>query len=218
MSTSAQIEANQTNAQRSTGPRTPEGLAISARNNLRHGLASGAFTVLTGEKQEEFDKLFESLRNEHAPSTSTETLLVEGMAQHHWLSQRALRLQDMCLDGELPNAEDDKGLPLYIRYQVTHQRAFHKCLNDLLKLRAEKRKTEIGFESQKRKRKDEVRKEADLTRREAAENRKHDLHKWRVLLAQAQVDNQELQNMRVETPEHRIHGRIERIIAAEKTA
>jgi len=45
-----------------------------------------------------------------------------------------------------------------------------------------------------------------------------ELHKWRVLLAQAQVDNQELQKMRLETPEHRIHGRIERIIAAENAA
>jgi hypothetical protein len=83
--------------------------------------------------------------------------------------------------------------------------------NDLLKLRAEKRKQEIGFESQKRQ-------EADHTRREAAEKRKQDLHRWNVLLAQAKVDSQELQNMRLETPEHQIHGRVERIIAAENAA
>jgi hypothetical protein len=210
MATSAQVTANQANAQRSTGPRTPEGLASSAHNNLRHGLA-GAFTVLSWEKQEDFDQLFESLRGEHAPSTPTEALLVERMAQHHWLSQRAIHLQNMSLQSGFPNAEDDKGLPLYIRYQVTHQRAFHKCLNDLLKLRAEKRKQEIGFESQQHK-------QAEHIRREAAENRNQDLHKWRVLLAQAQLDNQELQNMRLETPEHRIHGRVERILAAENAA
>jgi hypothetical protein len=38
------------------------------------------------------------------------------------------------------------------------------------------------------------------------------------LLAQAKVDNQELQNMRLETPGHRIEGRVERIIAAENVA
>jgi hypothetical protein len=36
--------------------------------------------------------------------------------------------------------------------------------------------------------------------------------------AQAKVDNQELQNMRLETPGHRIQGRVERIIAAENAA
>ena len=55
-------------------------------------------------------------------------------------------------------------------------------------------------------------------RKEAAENRKQEVHKWNVLLAQAKVDNQELQNMRLETPEHRIHGRVERILAAENAA
>jgi hypothetical protein len=37
------------------------------------------------------------------------------------------------------------------RYLTMHERAFHKCLADLLKLRAEKQKQEIGFASQARK-------------------------------------------------------------------
>ena len=72
---------------------------------------------------------------------------------------------------------------MFIRYQTTHDRAFHKSLNDLLKLRAEKRRVEIGFESQKRQ-------EAAESRREAAEKRKQDRHKWDVLLAEAKVDHQ----------------------------
>jgi hypothetical protein len=215
MTSPAQVTANQANAQRSTGPKTPEGLATSARNNFRHGL-TGAFMVLRWEKQEDFDALLESLRNEHAPSTCTETLLVQRMAQHYWLSQRAIHIQELCLndmyqEATFPNGGDGKSLALYIRYQVTHERAFHKCLNGLLKLRAEKRKTEIGFESQQRKIKEHAIKEA-------AEKRKQEVHKWNVLLAQAKVDNQELQNMRLETPEHRIHGRVERILAAENAA
>jgi hypothetical protein len=222
MPSSAQITANQANAQRSTGPKTPEGLAASARNNFRHGL-TGAFIVLRWEKQEDFDALLESLRNEHAPSTCTETLLVQRMAQHYWLSQRAIHIQELCLndmyqEATFPNGGDGKSLALYIRYQVTHERAFHKCLNDFLKLRAEKRKTEIGFESLERKRNEEDRKIKEHAIKEAAEKRKQEVHKWNVLLAQAKVDNQELQNMRLETPENRIHGRVERILAAENAA
>ncbi len=88
----------------------------------------------------------------------------------------------------MPVCLDEKQLALYIRYQTTHDRAFHKCLNQLLKLRAEKRKAEIGFESQQQKK-------ADQTRREAGENRKQELHRYAVLLAEAKADHQDLQNM-----------------------
>ena len=40
MATAAQIQANQHNAQLSTGPRTAEGKARSAANSTRHGFCS----------------------------------------------------------------------------------------------------------------------------------------------------------------------------------
>ena len=185
--TAAQITANQSNAQRSTGPRTPEGKAISALNNFRHGF-SGAFTVLPWESQEEFDMLLGALRAEHRPSGLTETILVDKMAQALWLTKRAVVLQHITFNHQMPGCDDQKQLALYLRYETTHDRIFHKCLNQLLKLRAEKRKQEIGFESQKQK-------AADQTRREAAENRKQELHRYAVLLGEAKVDHQELLNM-----------------------
>ena len=38
MATPAQIEANRLNAKKSTGPRTPQGKAVSSMNALKHGL------------------------------------------------------------------------------------------------------------------------------------------------------------------------------------
>jgi low affinity Fe/Cu permease len=187
MTTSAQIAANQSNAQHSTGPRTPEGKAISARNNFRNGF-SGAFTVLSWESQNEFDMLVGSLRDEHKPCGVTEMILVDKMAQAVWLSKRAIILQHVTFNQELPTCDDQKQLALYLRYQTTNERAFHKCLNALLKLRAEKRKQEIGFESQKQE-------EADQIRREASENRKQELNRWAVLLAEAKLDHQLMQNI-----------------------
>jgi hypothetical protein len=67
------------------------------------------------------------------------------MAQHHWFSQRAVRLQNA-------NIGNDKKFAIYMRYQSINDRAFAKCLSDLLKLRAERRKEQIGFESQNQKR------------------------------------------------------------------
>ena len=142
MTTSAQLAANQANAQHSTGPKTPEGKAISTRNNFKHG-CSGAFTVLPWESQNEFDLLLGSLREEHKPSGLTETILVDKMAQAIWLSKRAQMLQHVTFNQELPTCDDQKQLALYLRYQTTNERAFHKCLNALLNLRAENSKQEL---------------------------------------------------------------------------
>ena len=154
LSTSAQLLANQANAQSSTGPKTDTGKAIVAQNNFRHGL-SGAFRVLDWENQEEYRALHLALEKEHQPATPTEEMLVETMAHSYWLRKRALILQNTCFNGESPACHDEKLLALYVRYQTTHDRAFHRALNDLLKLRAEKRKQEIGFESQKHKQAEE---------------------------------------------------------------
>ena len=45
MTSLRQIEANRRNAVNSTGPRTPEGKAVVARNALKHGLLSRELLV-----------------------------------------------------------------------------------------------------------------------------------------------------------------------------
>jgi hypothetical protein len=155
MSTTAQITANQENAQLSTGPVTEEGKAISSRNNFRHGLASSQL-LIPGEDPAEYQALLDSYLAEHNPATPTETALVVGLAQHEWLGDRALNFQNLCFTG--PEV-DQKQLNLFIRYESTHRRAYDKCLNNLLKLRKEKRQEQIGFESQKRKQAEELRRQ-----------------------------------------------------------
>ncbi len=193
MSTSAQIAANQANSQHSCGPKTAEGKAISSKNNLRHGL-TGPFVVLGWENQEDFRKLKNELLTEHQPATLTEELLVRDMAQSHWLRRRAVKLQDMCFRPDVPLADQPKELALYLRYQTTHDRAFYKALNELQKLRAEKRKQENGFVSQGRKTAEEARrklndqrKEAQEKRRDNEEIRRQEMHNARVRLAEAQA-------------------------------
>ena len=150
MSTRAQRRANRANAQLSTGPQTQPGLAAIAHNNFRHGLASN-FVVLSTEDPLAFEDLHLSLNLEFSPSTETEEALVTAMAQHHWLTQRALRLQQAVFEAavETGAAPEAKQLGLYLRYQSTHDRAYHKALSQLLRLRSDRRRTEIGFESQK---------------------------------------------------------------------
>ncbi len=182
--------ANQANSQHSTGPNTEEGKLASCKNNFRYGFA-GNFTVLPSEDQEEFDTLSHGLRAEHQPKTVTETLLVEKMAQHFWLSLRAVTLQDLTMGSDLPIRDQESQFALFLRYQTTNDRGFSKCLNDLLKLRAEKRKEQIGFESQRLK-------QAEEARKQSIENRKQDVHRMDVLLSEAKVDHQLMLTRNVE--------------------
>jgi hypothetical protein len=211
MATESQIHANQQNAQHSSGPHTEAGKAASSMNNFRHGL-TGAFRVLSTENQDEFDQLLNALRAEHQPATLTESILIEKTAEHYWLGQRALRCQHACfVDGTLTMEEQSRRLTLFLRYQTTHDRAFRAALNDLLKLRAEKRKAEIGFESQKQK-------EAVIAIRESAEKRKQDRHRWDVLLAEAKTNHQLVQTSNLELDREIVSAAEKQLTGAKKTA
>ena len=183
MPTPAQISANQANAQHSTGPKTEAGKAACALNNFRHGLA-GLFSVLPSEDAAQYQALTEALRQEHQPATASELILVEKLAQHFWLSQRAQRLADQ--------AADETKFSVLLRYQSTHDRNFHKCLEQLAKLRAEKRKIEIGFESQKRK--------------DAEETRKQEMHQARLRLINAKASHVEIDSEIRQTVEAPLPG------------
>ncbi len=218
MSTQAQAAANKANAQHSTGPKTPEGQAASCQNNFRHGF-TGEFRLLHSEDPHAYENLHHNFKAEHKPTTFTEELLVEKMAQHHWLRQRALEFQNVLMETSGGNEHQlDRSLALYLRYQTSNERAFHKCLNDLLKLRAEKRKEQIGFESQERRRNQESRLREEHARKQAIEIRKQDMHKCYVWLAEGKAEHQQLLNARLETPETRIPGRMERMKARLQAA
>ena len=69
---------------------------------------------------------------------------------------------------------------LYLRYQTTHTRAFHKSLNDLLKLRAETRKQQNGFEAQ-------ARRQEELRLKNESHAMKKQTHYWEVLKKDAET-------------------------------
>ena len=150
MATEKQIEANRANAQKSTGPRTLAGKAISCMNNFSWGFCSSGI-LMPGENPAEFRSLLDDLLDQHQPANVTEQILVEKMAQNKWLSDRAFRLQSESFIANMMASEKfaiPKELGLLIRYQTSAQNAFHKAHNELVKAQKERKKSEIGFESQ----------------------------------------------------------------------
>ena len=148
----ARAQAARQNGAQSRGPLTPETRAVSAQNHTTHGLArhrNGTFKLLSSEDPAAFRALQESLIAEHNPQTTTESILVDRMAESDWLALRAQNLQDTCLDPATGQINDEKKFNLYLRYQTTHTRAFNKCLTDLIKLRTARDKVKLGFEAQK---------------------------------------------------------------------
>jgi hypothetical protein len=83
MATLKQFEANRRNAQKSTGPKTPEGKTAVSMNALRHGLRART-VVLPGENREEFTQLCDDLEVEWHPQSRTEQFYVEQMAVSQW--------------------------------------------------------------------------------------------------------------------------------------
>jgi hypothetical protein len=107
MASEAQVNANRSNAQKSTGPRTAEGKAVVAQNAVKHGLAA-RLEVIRGEDQAEFDRHRQGMLDELAPVGTREITLAERVVGLSWRLQRAGRLQNEVFDALL----GDRSSPL----------------------------------------------------------------------------------------------------------
>ena len=96
MATPAQIEANRRNAQKSTGPKTPEGKSVASQNALTHGLTAsraGNRAVIACEDREAFEHFRDDMLYEYDPIGPTEYILTERIINLSWLLRRSERMQ-----------------------------------------------------------------------------------------------------------------------------
>ncbi len=92
MSTQEQTNANRTNAQSSTGPKTDEGKATSSQNAVKHGFFAKN-DVISGEDLAFYEAHRQKIYDEFAPMTTTESVLTQRIASLTWRLMRADRLQ-----------------------------------------------------------------------------------------------------------------------------
>ena len=86
------LAANRANAQRSTGPKTPDGKRKSSRNAMKHALLSSQ-VVLENEDRQELDFLRRDLAAQLSPVGALEELLVDRIAEGFWRLCRAARVE-----------------------------------------------------------------------------------------------------------------------------
>jgi len=96
MSSVAQLEANRRNAQKSTGPKTPEGKARVAANAVTHGiLCQKAF--IDGEDAGLFTEHCLAMRESFAPVGPVEEMLADRVAAQSWRLRRATGIEGLFL-------------------------------------------------------------------------------------------------------------------------
>ena len=105
MSSEARILANRLNARKSTGPRSPEGKAVVARNPIKHGLLARQ-DVISSESQAEFDLYRALILADLAPATPMESMLAERIVTLSWRLRRATRIHNETIDALIAKNTD----------------------------------------------------------------------------------------------------------------
>jgi len=107
MTSEAQILANRRNAQKSTGPRTPEGKAIISQNAIKHGLlarqdarlgGASRSQIINSESQAEFELYHDQMLGELVPASPMESMLAERIVSLSWRLKRVCRIQNQAID------------------------------------------------------------------------------------------------------------------------
>jgi len=107
--TEKQLAANRSNAQHSTGPRTPEGRAAVRHSALTHGILAQAVIP------EAFDRLLTALSSTFAPANTIEELLVQQVAATYWRLARLYRAEAGAIARRQGACESDLALAARMR-------------------------------------------------------------------------------------------------------
>ena len=97
MPSDAQLAANRRNAQHSTGPRTPEGKSICAKNAARHGRLAD-LVLLACEDRRQFIRHARRFHREFQPVGHLEVSLVNDMVAASWRRDRLGVLEARLMD------------------------------------------------------------------------------------------------------------------------
>ncbi|MHB9026829.1 MAG: hypothetical protein ACYC7E_22070 [Armatimonadota bacterium] len=92
MSSKCKRLANRLNAQKSTGPRTPEGKARSSKNALKHGFFARE-VLIPDENAEEFTDFVREMRRDLKPIGTLEEVLASQVVAGAWRLKRLARIE-----------------------------------------------------------------------------------------------------------------------------
>jgi hypothetical protein len=136
MSSTAQILANRQNAEKSSGPVTPEGRARVSQNATKLGLFSVA-NFVRPEERDIFDDFESGFIAELAPDTLLEETLAREIIHAAWRLRRCASLE-VSPPEDLTDEELDRVQISIDRARAAAQRTFHRSLKELRRVQAER--------------------------------------------------------------------------------
>ena len=92
MATPKQTEANRMNAQKSSGPRTTAGKAVSRFNALKHGIFATT-QIMFDESAEDLAELAAEYHEHHSPADPGQRFLVDTLINNEWRLRRLRRVE-----------------------------------------------------------------------------------------------------------------------------
>jgi len=137
MATIKQIRANRSNAQKSTGPQSPEAKERVRFNALVHGLRAESI-VIPGEDQAKFDQHLARLSAAWLPQDDMEKSLVEDIAVTQWKLASIDRNDSTIKHQAVPSGEYALALHRIYHTQTRLQRAISSTIADLQRYRKER--------------------------------------------------------------------------------
>jgi len=141
MASPAQIDANRVNAQKSTGPRTPEGKAAAAQNARKEGFSSPV-ARLAPEQRADYERLRRALAEELNPDGALEAEFFDRLVVASWHLRLVTVLESELLAGpEDPFADDSPAaakLARIARYRRDLERSRSRALAELRRLQTER--------------------------------------------------------------------------------
>lgn len=123
----AKVAANQANAQLSTGPKTEEGKARSARNAYKHGLSSSEVFVRPEEK-DLFRQFRQDYMSELQPAGPLEHELAASIIHAAWNLRRVRTLEAAC---DLQDEQNEATLDRLARYARRFESTLLRCTREL---------------------------------------------------------------------------------------
>jgi hypothetical protein len=141
MTTQKQIESNRLNAQKSTGPRTPEGRAASSQNALKYGLTAEQI-VISGETPGEYLAFHRARVEVLQPADPVEEGIVERIIVCEWRLRRTYRAEAglMSYGGPEEVFHGMSGDMVSLsRYETNIDRALQRARHDLERQQARRR-------------------------------------------------------------------------------
>jgi hypothetical protein len=134
MFTETQTNPTQTNPTQATGPKTPEGKRIAARNATSHGLfARDVVLTHLGEDPAGYKALLDALTNQLQPHNMLEQHYVEKIAAASWRLRRLQRWQAQLFED--PDITEDQALDKLDRV-MRHETNLHRQIDTSVKMLA----------------------------------------------------------------------------------